>query len=431
MSRLKPILIFLFFILAPTARATWSIVLADAETGEVAVGTVTCLTNLDLAAIVPVVVVAKGAAAVQAAGDFDGIRRPLIFQELMNGSDPNAILDQLANIAGHQNRQYGIVDVAGRKITFTGDDASEWKGGMVGSQGALHYAIQGNILAGACVADAIEQAVLNTAGDIPEKLMAGMAAARDQGGDGRCSCNLGPTACGCPVPSFTKSGHIGAMIVARPGDMDDPLCNAGGCADGDYFMRLNVADQLFPDPEPVDQLRSLFDNWRLDLTGRPDAARSMAGFEPATLPPNGAATTTLRIVPLDWQGLAITTPILAATASHAPDSAGLSAIGPAMPQPDGSVEFTLTAGTGPGVDRFIVTLDDGIRPVQLAPAPALTYFPLGDLNGDGLTAMTDLVGVVNAAGPCPAPPATCLADLNGDGGVDPADRTLAAASWGP
>ena len=61
------------------ALATWSIVIADCQSREVAVGTVTCLNNLDLLAIVPVVVVGKGAAAVQAAGDFDGIRRPVIF----------------------------------------------------------------------------------------------------------------------------------------------------------------------------------------------------------------------------------------------------------------------------------------------------------------------------------------------------------------
>ena len=98
----------------------------------------------------------------------------------------------------------------------------------------MFYEIQGNILAGECVVPAIEQAVLETDGDIAEKLMAGMRAARGQGGDGRCSCSQSnATGCGCPPPGFSKSGHIGGIIVARIGDSDDPLCNAAGCADGE------------------------------------------------------------------------------------------------------------------------------------------------------------------------------------------------------
>ncbi|WP_277214025.1 hypothetical protein, partial [Isoptericola croceus] len=81
---------------------------------------------------------------------------------------------------------------------------------------------------------AIELAVINTSGDMAEKLMAGMEAARATGGDGRCSCNPNaPTSCGCPN-AVIKSGHIGGMIVARIGDIDDALCSAAGCADGTY-----------------------------------------------------------------------------------------------------------------------------------------------------------------------------------------------------
>ena len=53
-------------LLNPAAHATWSIVIGDCQTKEVAVGTVTCLNNFDLHAIVPAVVVGKGAGAVQA-----------------------------------------------------------------------------------------------------------------------------------------------------------------------------------------------------------------------------------------------------------------------------------------------------------------------------------------------------------------------------
>ena len=233
-------------IVAPSC-GTWSIIICDSETKEVAAGTVTCLTSYDLLAIVPVVVVEKGAAAVQAAADFNGIRRPIIFDQLMLGTPPAQILQMLEPITGHQQRQYGIVDTTGQAVTFTGSQTYAWAGGMIGSSGSMHYAIQGNILAGSCVVDAIEQAVLDTEGDIPAKLMAGMLAARATGGDGRCSCSQSnPTSCGCPVPSFIKSGHIGGMVVARPGDTDDPVCNASGCADARASRALVAGPTTVP-----------------------------------------------------------------------------------------------------------------------------------------------------------------------------------------
>lgn len=108
--------------LCSRAQATWSIVIVDAHSKELAVGTVTCRNQFDLLALVPVVVVGKGGAAVQAAGDFDGIRRPVIFEGLISVTAPQTLLETLAGIAGHQERQYGIVDILGRSITFAGED---------------------------------------------------------------------------------------------------------------------------------------------------------------------------------------------------------------------------------------------------------------------------------------------------------------------
>ena len=418
-------LVFVFFT-SPIARATWSIVLVDGQTHEVALGTATCVTGLDLLGVLPVIVVEKGAAAVQASGDFDGTRRPVIFQGFLNGDAPDEILVLLAGIAGHQSRQYGIVDVLGRKTTFSGSSTLQWSGGVTGSLGNLHYAIQGNILTGACVVADIEQAILNTVGDIPEKLMAAMEVARLAGGDGRCSCSAGaPMSCGCPVAAVDKAGHIGGLIVARPGDSDDPNCDVNGCADGDYFMRLNVAFQNNINPDPVLQLRSLFDDWRNGLIGRPDAARSMVGFDPPAIPPNGQSVTTMRLTLLDWQDNPVTASIQSVNVSHAPDSAGLATIGAVVINPDGTADVSLTAGHGVGTDQFVVDVDDGVRSVRLMPEPVLTFTELGDVNVDGVINVTDLVLLINGEGPCPAPPVTCLEDLTGDGVVD--DQDLFAA----
>jgi uncharacterized Ntn-hydrolase superfamily protein len=413
---------------APSARATWSIVISDSETKEVAVGTVTCLNNYDLLAIVPVVVVGKGAAAVQAAGDFAGTRRPIIFEQLQLGTDPQEILALLAAVSGHQSRQYGITDTEGRMVTFTGVSCSAWAGGVTGADGSMVYAIQGNILAGGCVVPAIEQAVLNTDGDIPAKLMAGMQAARIVGGDGRCSCSpSNPTGCGCPPASFTKSGHIGTMVVARVGDRNDPVCNASGCADGNYLMTLNVAFQSSGSPDPVVQLQGLFDAWRADLVGRPDAIQSTVVLEPAFIPPNGVSTTTMQIALLDWQGLPISVPVESVSVQHALDSDDLSTIGPITDTGGGTYSVTLTAGAATGIDRFVVTADEGARTILLAPYPTLQYFPLGDLDGDGEVSVLDFLSLLALWGPCPDP---CIADLDGDGQVGVIDFLMQLANWG-
>ncbi len=381
--------------LTPASHATWSIVIGDAETREVAVGTVTCLNSFDLLALVPVVVVGKGGGAVQSAGDFDGIRRPIIFEQLMMGTPPEEILEILEGISGHQRRQYGMVDTKGGKVTFSGSLNGDWAGGVIGSQCTMHYAIQGNVLAGACVVAAIEEAVLNTDGDIPAKLMAGMQAARAMGGDGRCSCApFDPTSCGCPVPGFIKSGHIGGMVVARIGDSDDPECNAAGCVDGEYFMRLNVAFQSNADPDPVIQLQAQFDEWRTGLEGRPDAIQSTVVYDPPSIPPDGSSTTLMTITLLDWGGLPIDVAIQSLTVEHAPDSAGLSTIGDGQDNGDGTFSVTLTAGTTNGVDRFVVTVNDGIGAVILMPNPALEYCTrpdcLLDCNDNGIVDSCDI-----------------------------------------
>jgi hypothetical protein len=419
--------------LATPAAATWSIVLADCDTREVAVGTVTCLNNFDLLAIVPVVVVGKGGAAVQSAGDFDGQRRPVIFSGLMNGDSPQDIFARLQQISGHQSRQYGLADTQCRMLTFSGSNNSQWAGGVIGQQGTMVYAIQGNILAGGCVVPAIEAAVLNTTGDVAAKLMAGMEAARDMGGDGRCSCSPGnPTGCGCPPVGFQKSGHIGGMVVSRIGDTDDPVCNASGCVDGNYFMRLNVAFQSSGQPDPVIQLRALYDQWRAGLAGRPDAVQSVVTFEPGRLPPNGSAMGTMHIELNDWQGQPVSVETSIVRVVHSPLSAGISTIGDITDHGDGTFSVELTAGTSPGVDRFIIEVDDGIRRVTLTPEPRFEYFELGDINGDRVVDLDDhelFAGCVG--GPeAQSPPEGCApadfvnSDLDGDRDADVKDFTV-------
>ncbi len=413
---------------APAAEATWSIVITDARTREVAVGTVTCLTGLDLLAIVPVVVVGEGAAACQAAGDFNGVRRPIIAAGLEQDRAPAAILLSLSGVAGHAARQYGIVDTEGDAITFTGDSTLAWAGGVVGGDGDLTWAIQGNILVGPCVVDEIEAAMLATGGDMAERLMAGMEAARDAGGDGRCSCPGDPTGCGCPPASFEASGRIGGMIVARVGDADDPACTAGGCADGDSFMRLNVAFQGSGAPDPVDQLREQFDDWRAANADRIDAlVTEVSG--PAGLPANGASLVRLRVTPRTASGATPAVPATDLLVEHAEDSAGLAAIGEPVAEADGTWTVDLLAGDAPGLDRLRLVLDDGERTYELMPRTELRHRRPGDADGSGAIDLDDLLATLAAWGPCPGPETGCPADASGDGQVGLDDLLTVLSSF--
>ena len=211
-----------FVSLAGSASATWSIVIVNTRTGEVAAASATCLTGFDLQANTPVMLTGIGAATAQSAVDSDSSNRTFIRDRLNFGTAPQDILAGLLTFdSSPQSRQYGMVDVTGRAATFTGTQAGRWAGGRTGRVGDLVYAVQGNVLTGPPVVDFAVAAIENTPGDIPAKLMAAMEAARLYGGDGRCSCTTGtPDSCGSPPLTFTKSAHIAYMLIARAGDRD-------------------------------------------------------------------------------------------------------------------------------------------------------------------------------------------------------------------
>jgi hypothetical protein len=55
---------------------------------------------------------------------------------------------------------------------------------------------------------------------------------------------------------------------------------------------------------------------------------------------------------------------------------------------------------------------------------------LPDVNGSGAVDADDLVAVILAWGPCPAPPATCEADVDASGEVDADDLVAVVLAWG-
>ena len=409
--------------LTATAQATWSIVLVDTATGEVAIGCATCLEGLDLEIYVPVVLAGVGGACAQSSIDTTGRNRRYIWDELQKGTSPKDILTGLAGLdSSHQSRQYGIVDMKGRRITFTGSQCGAWAGGVAGKRGTIIYAIQGNVLTGQPVISDAEDAIRNTDGDLAERLMAGMEAAQADGGDGRCSCDpAAPTRCGSPPAGFDpdtdKSAHIGFMLVTRVGDLDGVCNRIDGCSNGSYYMDLNVANQNASDPDPVIQLRDLFDDWRATWVGRPDHIKSTKILDVPSLPANGTRQATLTVDLRDWQDLAVGHGGASITVRHAPNSAGSSAIGAPQDHGDGTYSIPLTAGLASGTDEFEVVVDDGLGPVTLYPNPTLVVAPALTASAASISASAGATIDFALTGPDASPPAAYLLLCSASGTV--------------
>jgi uncharacterized Ntn-hydrolase superfamily protein len=141
-----------------------------------------------------------------------------------------------ASDPGAPTRQLGVVGATGHGATFTGSDCNGWAGGRAGDG----YAIQGNILAGADVVEAMERAWLDSDPALPlaRRLHAALAAGDDAGGDKR-------------------GRQSAAVLVASP--------------DGGYGGGSDVAVDLRVDDHaaPVAELGRLLDLHELYFT-RPD-----------------------------------------------------------------------------------------------------------------------------------------------------------------
>ncbi|MFG3714752.1 DUF1028 domain-containing protein [Micromonospora sp. NPDC047730] len=135
------------------------------------------------------------------------------------------------------HRQLGVVAAAGAGATWTGPACHPWAGGQAGDG----WAVQGNILAGPQVVDAVRDAWLGGAAlPFPDRLLAALRAGDQAGGDRR------------------GRQSAGLLVVERGGGY-------GGTSD--VLVDLRVDDH----PDPVTELGRLLALHTL-LFGRPDPA---------------------------------------------------------------------------------------------------------------------------------------------------------------
>ncbi len=375
LSRRVAALCAAFLLLVQPALSTWSIVVVNTKTGEVCVGTATCLVGVDIQRVVPVIVPGKGAGASQSLIDSTAINRSIMRRGLLEGWTPAQILAQLQTLGSFQARQFGIVDFQNTPVTFTGNNAGAAKGGVFGVVGDLRYAIQGNVLTGPEVWLAAEHRLLNSSGDLGERVMGAMHAARAFGGDGRCSCNQSaPTSCGAPPPSFTKSAHTATVVIARIGD-ELGFCNTPlGCANGAYYLDLNFAGQV-GDPDPVLVLQQQYDFWRSQQVGRPDQIYSQVTSSATSIPADGqsSAVITVKLADIDNQVLTHGGyKLVVEDITGAPSSAQVTEV---LDLGNGTYTVKLTATTTPGTDKWRLTIRDWLGPVVLQPDTQLQVGP--------------------------------------------------------
>jgi uncharacterized Ntn-hydrolase superfamily protein len=131
-------------------------------------------------ALVPWAQAKVGAVATQALAN--PTYGPQGLQMMQLGFSAEETLNQLINNdSGRDDRQVGLVDAKGHAATFTGKNCFDFAGGITGE----NFAVQGNILAGPAVIEAMAEKFQKTPGSLAERLLAALEAGEAAGGDRR------------------------------------------------------------------------------------------------------------------------------------------------------------------------------------------------------------------------------------------------------
>jgi uncharacterized Ntn-hydrolase superfamily protein len=217
---------------------------------------------LAVGAAVPAAAADVGAVATQSYANL--AYRPQALALLATGvSATDVVAGLIAADPGRGQRQVGVVGMTGSGGTYTGDGCHEWAGGVAG----VGYAIQGNILAGPQVVDAMEKAWLGSAGEprFGRRLLGALAAGDQAGGDrrGRQSAVLYVVAKG-----MGYGGTSDVVIDLRVDDHLDPVSELGRLLDlhSLYFGKPDPADLLDLDGGLAAEVRD-----RLAAAGHTDA----------------------------------------------------------------------------------------------------------------------------------------------------------------
>lgn len=244
---------------------TFSIVATDGSAWGVAVAS----KFLGVGAAVPAAAAGVGAIATQSYANL--AYRPDGLRMLRDGKTAQETLDALtAGDEQRETRQAGIVDGQCRAATFTGKECHPWAGGITGEDDDTAYAIQGNILTGPDVVEAMEEAWLASDDRAPlsRRLLAALIAGDEAGGDkrGRQSAALFVV-----TPDGGYGGGSDVLVDLRVDDHTAPIPELARLLDlHDIFFGKPDPDAALPlDGDLADEVRDRlaklgFDNPELD-----------------------------------------------------------------------------------------------------------------------------------------------------------------------
>lgn len=151
-----------------------------------------------------------------------------ILEALEQGRTPTEALEAaITRDESASRRQVGVVDFQGRTAAYTGSANGEWAGHLT----AENVSVQGNLLAGPGVVQAMLETYQHSDGPLAERLMLALEAGEAAGGD--------------------KRGKQSAALIVK--------CERGGF-DGtdDRLVDLRITDH----PDPLPELRRLYTLWK-------------------------------------------------------------------------------------------------------------------------------------------------------------------------
>jgi uncharacterized Ntn-hydrolase superfamily protein len=255
LNNYKLFLLTLLLWLPFTVQATMSIVAVDPVTGKVGSAGFTCICNFNLRNYIALVVPGKGVFNAQASTSLGTYPNTQTY--LTSGYNAFELLN--ANIA--YKGDINVTQILAATLnpgtglnTGSSPNAFAFTGNGNGNVNYYRYgqnfAIAGNILISKAVLDDAYNAFLNTPGELEDKLMAALLAAKRPGADSRCL-------------SADTSSHVAYISVAKP---NDPIDHG--------FLELQYINPCGVNKEPVDILNTMFINWK----------RANAGLPPISIP---------------------------------------------------------------------------------------------------------------------------------------------------
>ena len=217
--------------LPPLPISTFSIIARDQKTGELGIAVQSKF--IAVGGVVPYASAGVGAIASQAWGNV--LYGPRGIDLLSSGKNPNEVIQILTSADPLRNkRQLAVIGPIGKPSHYTGSECLDWAGGKTGD----HFSVQGNLLAGPRVIEAMANSFNASTGSLSIRLLKALEAGQTAGGDKR-------------------GKQSAALLVVRAG------WGYGGL--NDRFRDLRVDDH----PTPIQEFIRIFHPHRT-LFPRPD-----------------------------------------------------------------------------------------------------------------------------------------------------------------